>query len=177
MKKTDFVAIGLVLSIFTISGCTVRTYQLTRDRIDQDLSSGNRGYLKGNPPLEEKERKSTRTTQVVEVEIGSPMKFEKKQPVKKTSAADEEIVGNRGYLTESQTPESAEISSVSFEKYTVQKGDTLQKISKKFYGTTKKWQKIFDANRETLKSPDKLYVGQTIDIPVEGMQEPAEKLK
>jgi nucleoid-associated protein YgaU len=66
------------------------------------------------------------------------------------------------------------------EKYKVQKGDTLQKISQKFYGTTKKWQKIYEANKDTLKGPDKLYPGRTINIPVDSagkLKEPSENLK
>ncbi len=49
--------------------------------------------------------------------------------------------------------------------YTVEKGDTLQKISDKAYGTTKKWKKIFEANKDTLKSPDKIKPGQELVIP------------
>ncbi|MBF0543481.1 MAG: LysM peptidoglycan-binding domain-containing protein [Candidatus Riflebacteria bacterium] len=48
-------------------------------------------------------------------------------------------------------------------KYVVQKGDTLAKISKKVYGTTKKWKKIADANH--LKNPKALKVGMTLKIP------------
>ncbi len=50
-------------------------------------------------------------------------------------------------------------------EYVIQKGDTLQKISKRFYGTTKKWSKIFEANKETLKNPDTIKPGQKIMIP------------
>lgn len=50
--------------------------------------------------------------------------------------------------------------------YVVAKGDTLQKISKKFYGTTKNWKKIYEANRKTLKDgPDQLTVGTKLIIP------------
>ncbi len=50
--------------------------------------------------------------------------------------------------------------------YLVRKGDTLQKISKKFYGTTKKWRKIYQVNRKALaKGPDKLQVGMKLIIP------------
>jgi nucleoid-associated protein YgaU len=50
--------------------------------------------------------------------------------------------------------------------YTVKKGDTLQKISEKYYGTTKKWQKIMQANRKTLKDdPKKLRPGMKLVIP------------
>jgi len=49
--------------------------------------------------------------------------------------------------------------------YTVQKGDTLSKISKQFYGDANKYQKIFDANRDQLKDPDKIQPGQILRIP------------
>jgi len=49
--------------------------------------------------------------------------------------------------------------------YTVKKGDTLQKISQKFYGTTKNWRKIHQANRNTIKDPDVLVEGKKIIIP------------
>ena len=49
--------------------------------------------------------------------------------------------------------------------YTVQKNDTLQKISYTFYNTTRRWNKIFEANRDILKSPDSIYPGQVLKIP------------
>jgi nucleoid-associated protein YgaU len=49
--------------------------------------------------------------------------------------------------------------------YTVQKGDTLSKISKQFYGDANNYKKIFDANRDQLKDPDKIQPGQVLRIP------------
>lgn len=49
--------------------------------------------------------------------------------------------------------------------YTVKAGDTLSKISKQFYGDANKYMKIFDANRDKLKDPDKIQVGQELVIP------------
>jgi nucleoid-associated protein YgaU len=51
--------------------------------------------------------------------------------------------------------------------YVVQKGDTLQKISEKFFGTTQKWKSIYDANKHVLKSPDRIRPGQKLVIPKE----------
>lgn len=48
---------------------------------------------------------------------------------------------------------------------TVQKGDTLSKISKAAYGDANRYQKIFEANRPMLKDPDKIYPGQVLRIP------------
>jgi LysM repeat protein len=47
--------------------------------------------------------------------------------------------------------------------YTVRKGDTLTKISQKYYGTASKWRKIADANK--IKNPNKIRIGQKLKIP------------
>jgi nucleoid-associated protein YgaU len=49
--------------------------------------------------------------------------------------------------------------------HTVAKGDTLSKIAQKHYGSAAKYQKIFEANRPLLESPDKIYPGQVLRIP------------
>lgn len=49
--------------------------------------------------------------------------------------------------------------------YTVEKGDNLSSISKRFYGKSKYWRQIFDANRDTIENPDLIYPGQTIRLP------------
>ena len=49
--------------------------------------------------------------------------------------------------------------------YEVVSGDTLSKIAKKFYGDANKYMKIFDANKDQLKDPDKINVGQKLKIP------------
>ena len=51
------------------------------------------------------------------------------------------------------------------ETYTVKAGDTLSKISKHFYGDANRYMKIFDANKGTLKDPDKIQPGQVLKIP------------
>ncbi len=54
-----------------------------------------------------------------------------------------------------------------FAKYTVQKGDSLSKIAKHFYGDMMKYKQIFEANRSILDDPDKIEVGQELIIPFE----------
>jgi len=49
--------------------------------------------------------------------------------------------------------------------YEVQKGDTLSKIAKDVYGDAALYPKIFEANRDQLKDPDKIRVGQKLRIP------------
>ena len=49
--------------------------------------------------------------------------------------------------------------------YTVVSGDTLSKISRKFYKRSSDWQKIADANKEVLPDPTKLKPGMVLTIP------------
>jgi nucleoid-associated protein YgaU len=49
--------------------------------------------------------------------------------------------------------------------YTIEKGDTLSAISKRFYGKAKFWPKIFEANRDTIENADKIFPGQVITLP------------
>lgn len=172
MRIFGFFACAILLFSLMLSGCVVRTYKQTRDRVDQDLSSGNRGYLMGQPSssMETSDRKSTRTTQVVEIELYSPIKFEGKT---KTKAAKGEISDIPEEIMVSETIVEDEIRT---EQYTVQKGDTLQKISQKFYGTTRKWKKIFEMNKGRLKGENKIYPGQVLDIPVESISGISEEI-
>lgn len=47
----------------------------------------------------------------------------------------------------------------------VRRGDTLSGISQTYYGSSAKWRKILDANKETIKNPDRLSLGQKLIIP------------
>ena len=55
-------------------------------------------------------------------------------------------------------------SGSSGNTYTVQSGDSLSKIGQR-YGIG--WQKIYEANRDKLDDPDKIYPGQELVIPQE----------
>jgi nucleoid-associated protein YgaU len=57
--------------------------------------------------------------------------------------------------------------SQSAQTYTVKSGDTLSKISKQFYGDANEYMRIFYANRDKLKDPDKIQVGQELSVPAE----------
>lgn len=49
--------------------------------------------------------------------------------------------------------------------YEVKKGDTLSKIAKEVYGDPSLYSKIFEANKDRLKNPDLIEVGQKLRIP------------
>ena len=44
-------------------------------------------------------------------------------------------------------------------------GDTLGAIAKRFYGNPSKYTKIFEANKDIISDPNKIYPGQKIRIP------------
>lgn len=49
--------------------------------------------------------------------------------------------------------------------YTVQKGDTLSHIAQKHYGKASHWHAIFEANRDQLDDPDRIFPGQVLRLP------------
>ena len=53
------------------------------------------------------------------------------------------------------------------EYYEIKSGDSLSAIAKKYYGDAMQYPRLFEANREVIKDPDKIYPGQKIRIPME----------
>ncbi|NQV04749.1 MAG: LysM peptidoglycan-binding domain-containing protein [Candidatus Omnitrophica bacterium] len=118
---------------------------------------GNRGYLVGKKAAGEKvgpvkKKKGTKILKPRESYTKSQIVYQK--PLGSGSTVKKEGTGKK-------TTKEQKGAMV----YVVKKGDTLQKISSELYGTTKKWKKIFDANKDTLKDPDKIRVGQKLVIP------------
>ena len=62
------------------------------------------------------------------------------------------------------TPEEPEEKA---EIYEIVSGDTLGAIAKRYYGNASKYMKIFEANKDIISDPDKIYPGQKIRIPLE----------
>jgi nucleoid-associated protein YgaU len=53
------------------------------------------------------------------------------------------------------------------EIYEIVSGDTLGAIAKRYYGNASKYVKIFEANKDIISDPNKIYPGQKIRIPLE----------
>jgi len=56
-------------------------------------------------------------------------------------------------------------SSTAMKIYEVVSGDSLSKIAKREYGHANEWKRIYEANRDLLSDPDKIYPGQKLKIP------------
>lgn len=158
---------GIVfLAVLLLSGCMGKTYVADQNKIDFDPVTGERraptndlsdkrkvlvweielGKDKGNP----KEHKAVSETSSESTYTPStPSTAPAPEPVIETpAAAAPAVAGDKAYT-----------------EYTVQKNDTLQKISQKLYGTTKKWLMIYNENKDVLKGPDKVYPGLKLKVP------------
>lgn len=62
------------------------------------------------------------------------------------------------------TPEQPEEKA---EIYEIVSGDTLGAIAKRYYGNASKYTKIFEANKDIISDPNKIYPGQKIRIPLD----------
>ncbi|MDY0780648.1 peptidoglycan-binding protein LysM [Tenacibaculum sp. IB213877] len=66
-------------------------------------------------------------------------------------------------MTVAEVEEVNEAEMAQF--HTVEKGDSLSKIAKSYYGDPMKYPVIFEANKPMLSHPDKIYPGQVLRIP------------
>lgn len=64
-----------------------------------------------------------------------------------------------------QAQAAPRVSNDTPPSYTVQTGDTLSSISRRFYGSEARWRDIYNANRDKLPSPQSLKPGQILRIP------------
>lgn len=188
-SKKCFTAYGL-FALFLLNGCLIRTYTVTKDRPDQEVS-GNQGFLSGQAPANYQQPKkfTQRRYKFFEVEFQSPLKIEHlKEPPKtlgentvnavQVISQDIDEPLQEGFepktrstiidIPEVETP-SAPLAAKSDlpGTYIVKDGDTLQKISARpeIYGTHKQWVKIYKANKDRLKAPDRIKPGQELIIP------------
>lgn len=84
--------------------------------------------------------------------------------VESASQSSNEPNGFNDALTNFDSTETIDPREVP-KSYVVKSGDTLSKISEKFYGTANRWNDIFQANRDILSSARFLREGQKLLIP------------
>jgi nucleoid-associated protein YgaU len=52
-----------------------------------------------------------------------------------------------------------------FDLYTIENGDMLSGLAKRYYGDAMQYTRLFEASRDIISDPDKIYPGQKIRIP------------
>ena len=180
MRQSETAAALFVLA-FALTGCSrITTQVVEKPRVDQEIQ-GNRGYLMGSAPnAEAGKRKATRKIIQTDIELptGSEMNPWKRagQPKKQAAPAFQPAMTparpapvQRDLQEEEESAPTnispRETTTAPASTYTVQKGDTLDKISAKVYGSSKHWRMIYEANQDKLKSASKIYPGQKLLIP------------
>lgn len=150
-------ALALFLYGCGSSGINIRTYAEDRPRVDQEVSGmGNAGYIGGS--MNEStltERKKTRKVYVMEISKGAG----NIKPI----LPDEGV--SIGALTDKSIDKKSAAGQII--QYTVEKDDTLQKISQKFYNSYSKWTSIYEANKSVIPDPDRIRPGTVLQIPMD----------
>lgn len=76
----------------------------------------------------------------------------------------EQVVQKADFSDVTAKVESTE-EIVGERSYTIEKGDTLSKIASEHYGRAGAWREIFEANRDVIEDPDRIFPGQVIKLP------------
>ena len=81
--------------------------------------------------------------------------------------ADVYATGLQAYVDPAATTAATGAAKAAAEEkyYVIQKGDTLWAIAKKHLGDGNRYPEIFEANKEVIIDPDKIFPGQKIRIP------------
>ena len=74
-------------------------------------------------------------------------------------------VGNTAGISAVDDAIEVEAAEPEAQFHTVERGDTLSAIAKKYYGKASKYPVIFEANKPMLDNPDRIYPGQVLRIP------------
>ena len=79
------------------------------------------------------------------------------------------VKGGGSSTAKSDTPDFSNVqgggSSTATRISVVKSGDSLSKIARNEYGNANEWKRIFEANTDILKDPDKIFPGQKLKIP------------
>jgi len=72
-----------------------------------------------------------------------------------------------GAVAKPATPVAAATKQAAFggDLYEVGEGDTLSQIASRMLGSSKRWEDIYQLNRDRIVAPDQLQVGMTLRLP------------
>ena len=166
MRRMTRIGIS-VLGIMAAAGCRTATKVTDVPRVDLDLGNGNRGYLVGTPPPAAAKMNTTRKMVWTDVELPTTFKPKPGTSPGTPNMFNEDVPAPPEGVTVVMPTGRAKAAPVHYDTYVVQKGDTLSTIAAKpeMYGKGSHWRRIYDANRNLLKSPDQIRTGMTLNIP------------
>lgn len=141
----------------------VRNFMLTNGISDERIRIISRGKLDAIAPVidlvgMQKDRNAQFVIAEVE-EVMIPYPGEPREVEAKS------IEGGK-FLIEKEEKVESEVK-VSSREYVIRKGDTLSKIAQEQLGKAHRWKYLHEFNKDRIKDPNKLKVGQKIIIPIE----------
>ena len=109
---------------------------------------------------------------VLEVTVATPVEepaaeapAEEPAPVEEPAPEPEPAPVEEPAPAPAPEPEPAPAPTVAEGDYVVKSGDCLWSIAQKAYGTGRQWTLIYQANKDTVKNPGELRIGQVLVIP------------
>jgi ABC-type nitrate/sulfonate/bicarbonate transport system substrate-binding protein/LysM repeat protein len=116
---------------------------------------------KANPRVESASAPAAKEkTPTVEAKVRPAGTDEKVKPVAKQVPATPD-------KQPSAQASAAKTAAPATQQHVVKTGDTLSKLAERYYNSASNWEKIYEANRDTVKNPNYIYIGQKLIIPVD----------
>ena len=145
-------------------GETVKQFMIENGIPEDRIKIISRGKLDAVAPISDlfgmqKDRNAQFMVAEVE-EVIMPARGEEQYAPEATQVEDGKVI------VEDQENVETEVK-VSTREYTVQKNDFLSKIAQEQLGGAHRWKYLYELNKDRIKNPNKLRVGQVILIPVE----------
>jgi len=186
--------LALLSLVVFAAGCGIeaKTYVMDKPRVGIDLTSGNGGCIYGKcppqtiskptrrtyvleltrpvPESEVQKLEQTAVTAIIDTPSAPPASSDSTAPAAAADSAPaavpaEPVIPVIGDQPAAAVASSDQGSAAGAQTYTVQKDDTLQKISKKLFGSYGKWYKIYEANKDKIKNPNFVKPGTVLNIP------------
>ena len=167
MKRTMLERAEAIRDDPTVAKAPLRRTRPTDAELLEDDSDGDRVLSSADiknlrAMLDEDERTASPPKAAIEVPAAAKEDPEQQPHTASTSTGKEQPSAGNPFARKKERKTSGRLIP---ETYTVEEGDTLMRISAKFYGTNHRWRDIRDANR-TIISPDgRVKTGQVIKLP------------
>ncbi len=167
-----FMTVGMILSL-AVPSCAQQAQLPWGDAAGVPQTQGEKisemppvpGYE--DPPAAREAEKPVQDVQPVEAPPASP---EVKEPVQNVPPAQMPPAAQGPVRYVQAIPllskAAAGDGSLVLRKHEVEKGETLSRLSDKYYGDPLKWGAIFNANIDKISNPDLIYPKEEITIPV-----------
>lgn len=134
----------------------------TDNNINEDVEDNKRAADKLEQTLRDLNLKADNLQITIENDMATVSGMAKDQATREKIIL---VVGNSAGIAQVDDKMDVENKEPEAVFHTVERGDTLSKISKEHYGDPNQYPLIFEANKPMLDDPDKIYPGQVLRIP------------